>query len=115
MNTVLKQHYLAELTSARQARRSGDFTAAFQHLERAHVLSQRFAVAHAATHLRMLSLGWRVRDGREILGQVPRAIAALLFSRVWVPEGNTGRANVSAFAPMPVPEDLKAVLVRSKE
>ncbi|WP_407070145.1 DUF3703 domain-containing protein [Marinobacter sp.] len=28
----------------------------------------------------------------------------------WVPVENTGRANVSAFTPMPLPEDLARVL-----
>ena len=36
-----------------------------------------------------------------------RMVAALLSSRVWVPLGNTGRARVSAFRPMPVPPDLR--------
>jgi hypothetical protein len=37
-------------------------------------------------------------------------LAAALFSRLWVPVGNTGGANVSAFRPMPVPEDLQRLL-----
>ncbi|MFY9315408.1 MAG: DUF3703 domain-containing protein [Burkholderiales bacterium] len=47
---------------------------------------------------------------REMLGQLARIFAALLFSRVWVPVGTTGGANVSAFAPMPVPEDLRRLM-----
>ncbi|BAU77229.1 hypothetical protein ppKF707_5291 [Metapseudomonas furukawaii] len=50
------------------------------------------------------------RDYREMLGQVPRILAALLFSKVWVPEGNTGRARVSAFRPMPISAELKQLL-----
>ena len=41
-------------------------------------------------------------------------MAALLFSRLWVPLGNTGGANVSAFKPMAISEDL-AVLLREPE
>jgi hypothetical protein len=37
-------------------------------------------------------------------------VAAALFSRLWVPVGNTGGANVSAARPMPVPSDLQAIL-----
>jgi hypothetical protein len=110
MKAELKQHYLSELSSARKARQLGDAPTAFYHLERAHILSQRYAFAHAATHLRMLQLGWCVGDRQEVIGQLTRAIAALLFSRVWIPVGNTGRARVSAFAPMPVPDDLARVL-----
>ena len=112
MDNELKQFYRAELDAARKAEAVGDFPRAFIHLERAHILSQRFALAHSATHLRMLKLGWRTRNSREVLGQLTRALAALVFSRIWVPVGNTGRANVSAFAPMPVPEDLAQVLKR---
>ncbi|MEP4545654.1 MAG: DUF3703 domain-containing protein [Saccharospirillum sp.] len=110
MNNQLKSFYLAERVAATDAEDRGDLHAAFRHLERAHILSQKFAFAHAATHLRMFRLGWRTRDAREALGQLVRAIAALLFSRIWVPVGNTGRANVSAFEPMPVPDDLVRVL-----
>ena len=110
MNTELRTFYLKELAAAADAENRGDDGTAFRHLERAHILSQKFALAHAATHLRMFRLGWRRRDAREVLGQLTRAVAALLFSRLWVPVGNTGRANVSAFEPMPVPEDLANVL-----
>jgi len=110
MHSELKPSYIAELEATRRAEGAGDFQTAFTHLERAHILSQKYALAHAATHLRMLRLGWRTRDDREVLGQLTRTIAALVFSRIWVPVGNTGRANVSAFAPTPVPEDLAEIL-----
>ncbi len=112
MDNELKQFYQTELDAARKMEALGNFPQAFMHLERAHILSQSFPLAHSATHLRMLKLGWRTRNIREVLGQLTRAFAALIFSRIWVPVGNTGRANVSAFAPMPVPEDLAQVLKR---
>lgn len=114
MHSELKPSYIAELEATGRAEGAGDFQTAFTHLERAHILSQKYALAHAATHLRMLRLGWRTRDVREVLGQLTRTIAALVFSRIWVPVGNTGRANVSAFAPMPVPEDLAEVLGKTR-
>ena len=87
-----------------------DLRTAFAHLERAHILSQRLMVMHVRTHMAMLRIGWRRRDIRELLGQSTRIVAATVFSRIWVPTGNTGGANVSAFRPMPIPEDLNAVL-----
>lgn len=99
-----------ELVLAAAHRRAGEYEAAFARLERAHILSQRHAFAHAGVHLRMWRLGWERRDAREIVGQLPRILAALLFSRLWVPAGNTGGTNVSAFRPMPMPADLRAVL-----
>jgi hypothetical protein len=58
----------------------------------------------------MLLAGWQQRDFREMLGQALRIPAALLFSRLWVPLGNTGRARVSAFKPMPLAEEMRRLL-----
>ncbi|WP_275546831.1 DUF3703 domain-containing protein [Pseudomonas sp. Marseille-Q0931] len=84
-------------------------------LERAHILTQRRPWLHARSHWLMLRAGWQQGDMREVLGQVPRILAALLFSRIWVPVGNTGRARVSAFQPMPVTEDLQALLASERQ
>ena len=45
-------------------------------------------------------------------GQATRIVAAALFSWIWVPVGNTGGARVSALQPMPLPDDLRALLER---
>jgi hypothetical protein len=84
-------------------------------LERAHILSQPLAGAHVRTHLAMLAYALRRRDGHEIVGQVLRVIVAGPGS--WTgryPVGNTGGANVSAFRPMPVPDDLRPLLERTQ-
>ena len=84
---------------------------ALDQLERAHVLGQRDFVRHARVHVLMLRAAWALGDGREIRGQLLRvALVPLghLFRRL--PAGNTGRSNVSAFAPMDVPADLKRLL-----
>ncbi|MGH8108509.1 MAG: DUF3703 domain-containing protein [Arenimonas sp.] len=92
------------------ARISDDLNLAFHHYERAHVLSQKYTIPHVKSHLGMLRVGYLRKDAREILGQCIRVLAALIFSRLWVPLGNTGGANVSALKPMPIPEDLKLLL-----
>jgi hypothetical protein len=69
------------------------------------------AGAHVRTHVAMLAYALRRRDSHEIGGQILRLVLAGPGS--WsgrYPVGNTGGADVSAFRPMPVPEDLKAVL-----
>jgi hypothetical protein len=106
--------YVRELDGGYVAFHRGDFAEAFRHFERAHILGQRRTRLHVRAHVAMLKLAWRRRDKREILGQLSRVVAAAVFSRIWVPEGNTGGANVSAFEPMPIPDDLKAVLERSR-
>jgi hypothetical protein len=84
---------------------------AFHHYERAHILSQKYMWPHIQSHLGMLHIGYRRNDLREIAGQCIRMLAALIFSKLWVPLGNTGGANVSALRPMPIPDDLKQVLL----
>ncbi|MBI2397169.1 MAG: DUF3703 domain-containing protein [Xanthomonadales bacterium] len=110
MNEKLRTAYCNEHAATDAAISRGDFEVAFAHLERAHVLSQRFAFAHTWTHLRMLGVGWRRHDLREVIGQVFRSVAALTKSKIWVPLGNTGGANVNPFKPMPVPPDLRPYL-----
>lgn len=106
----MRRAFAMEWQRATQAREAGDLDRAFAHLERAHILGQRATALHLRSHIGMLALA-RIRgDGREIVGQLVRIVAAALFSRLWVPDGNTGRAAVSALQPMPVPEDLARVL-----
>jgi hypothetical protein len=99
--------YADEVRLAKLALQRGDFETTFIHLERAHVLAQRMTGRHTYTHALMLVAGLRRGDIREVVGQVPRMVAAVLFSRLWVPRGNSGRARVSAFEPMPVPDELR--------
>jgi hypothetical protein len=62
----------------------------------------------------MLGAAVRRRDRREIVGQLFRLIVAAPGSFTGrYPIGNTGGANVSAFAPMPIPEDLQPLLTAS--
>lgn len=110
MSPPLRQAIDQALQQAKAARVAHDIPQAYHWLERAHILSQRRPLLHALTHWRMLQLGWQTRDLREILGQVPRVLAALLFSKIWVPLGNTGRARVSAFAPAPLSDELRQLL-----
>lgn len=106
-STDVDDAYEQEVDRADKALRQGDFEIAFRHLERAHVLAQRMTGRHTFIHWRMLAAGLRRGDLREAAGQLPRIVASILFSRLWVPRGNTGRARVSAFTPMPVPDDLR--------
>ena len=102
------------MNAASAATARGDAEAAFRHLERAHILSQRHTGQHVRVHWLMLKVGASRRDRREVLGQLSRIIAAAVFSRIWVPIGNTGRANVSAMKPMPVPDDLRRILTQGE-
>lgn len=102
--------YSEEISLARLALQCRNYDMCFVHLERAHVLAQRMTGKHTYVHWLMLVAGLRRRDYREVVGQVPRMLASVLSSRLWVPSGNTGRARLSALKPMPVPEDLRHLL-----
>ncbi|MWV16346.1 DUF3703 domain-containing protein [Pseudomonas sp. L-22-4S-12] len=110
MRSAARAALAAAFAEARHALRAGEAQAALRSLERAHILGQRLPLAHAEAHWLMLRAGWQARDWREVLGQLPRIVAALLFSRIWVPVGNSGRARVSAFQPMPLSAELKRLL-----
>jgi len=101
----------AELDAARAARSSGDTSSEWTHLERAHILSQPIAVAHVRTHAAMFTAALRRRDRHELAGQLVRIIVAAPGSITGkYPIGNTGGADVSALAPMPIPDDLRPLL-----
>lgn len=110
MHPKLQQAYNDEITMAAAQYRAGDLEPAFSHLERAHILGQSFPIAHARAHYWMLKVGWKRRDFVEVFGQIPRIIGALLFSKIWVPLGNTGGARVPPFRSMPISEDLRRLL-----
>ena len=111
MKTEIRQAYVAEMTLAQKAYSESQLELCFGHLERAHILGQRFFWPHFFSHWWMLKIGFGRKDIREIFGQIIRMIAvfpASLFG--WVPVGNTGGANVSALKPMPIPHDLALFL-----
>ncbi len=115
MRTPSKQQlataWTQERHAAKEAIRHNDTSLAWTHLERAHIVSQPMAGPHVRTHLAMLRLALRTRRPHEVAGQVFRTVVAAPGS--WTgryPLGNTGGANVSAFAPMAIPQDLQPLL-----
>ena len=101
------------LTSA--SRPSNGQAVAWAALEDAHVLSQPWAWTHARVHWAMLTHAGRSRDRSEVLGQLNRLLLAVpgsLSGRY--PAGNTGRARVSAFQPMPIRDDLATLLATER-
>ena len=89
----------------------GELAAAFAQLERAHILGQRALGAHLRVHGWMLRIAIARRDAREMRGQLWRLLLTPLGHLSGrLPVGNTGGANVSAFAAMPIPADLQAIL-----
>lgn len=104
--------YRSEVDAGYAAMKSGDLNEAFRRFERAHILGQRSTRLHLRAHVAMLKVARRRGDRREIIGQLTRIAAAALFSRIWVPMGNTGGVNMSTLRRMPIPEDLKRILAQ---
>ncbi len=111
MPPAARARYDTSLAEARALAADGNISAAWVRLQTAHILSQRWWRLHVHTHWRMLVLALRTRDRREITGQLARLVVAGPGSATGrYPTGNTGRANVPATRPMPVPDDLAALL-----
>ncbi|WP_428627674.1 DUF3703 domain-containing protein [Sphingopyxis sp.] len=111
MKLGVKAAFAAEMAYARSAEATGDIALTKRHLERAHILGQRWYLAHVKTHFHMLRLALKQSDAKEARGQLVRLIGAAPFHMAgWVPVGNTGGADVSPTLPMPIPSDLQFYL-----
>ena len=107
---ALHQAFEASMVAGKAALQAGEMANAYAAFERAHVLGQPRTGQHLRAHLGFLRWAVRQRDLRELFGQLTRIVAALLFTRIWLPTGNTGGARVSAFRPMPVSDELARLL-----
>ena len=113
MPSGIRPYYRAELAASEQAEGAGQLQVAWHHLERAHILGQRWPLEHNAVHWRMLKFGIRIKNAKEIVGQFPRLLFGGVKSFVGtVPIGNTGGADVPALKPMELPPDLAILLER---
>jgi hypothetical protein len=110
MQQQLKEVFCSEMHKAIHSYKKNELDSAFYHLERAHILGQLFIIPHTKSHWWMLKVAFRKRNFKEVLGQVTRIIASILFSKIWVPSGNTGGTDVNPFKSMPIPDDLKVFL-----
>jgi len=111
----LHEYIANEIALADDSLAAGDHVAAKHHLERAHILGQAFTADHTRVHFRMLRLGWRMRDVREVVGQLIRIVGAATKTPFGIyPTGNTGGADVWFFQSRPIPDDLLKILNEAK-
>ncbi len=114
MPPALKPYFEAELEKYQNNFSSGNLKSAWNHLERAHILGQKYPYAHTLVHWRMLQFGISIKSGREVLGQIPRLIFGGLKSFVGkIPVGNPGGANVPPLKSFPIQKELKAIFIRA--
>jgi hypothetical protein len=111
VNATLQAAYGLEVERARRAARERRWDEALALLGRAHVLGQAHVVPHVRAHALMLAIELRRRALGGAAGQLLRIVLGAIGSAVGrVPTGNTGASDVSMFMPMPVPDDLRALL-----
>lgn len=115
MTHKLHSAFQHEMTSATDFYHSKDYQRCFTHLERAHILGQRYYIPHITAHWWMLKVGLKVSDTREIFGQLIRILASVGSIIGWVPTGNTGGTNISALKSLPIPTDLKPYLTENRQ
>ncbi|MBK8520331.1 MAG: DUF3703 domain-containing protein [Chitinophagaceae bacterium] len=103
--------YREELLYAKNEFEKKHYQQSWRHLERAHILGQPYPAEHTAVHWKMLKFGIKVKNSREIIGQLPRLLVGGVKSFVGkIPVGNTGGANVPPLQPMEIPEDLAVII-----
>ena len=103
-----RQLIAEEMAVFEHAKDSGNSADSWRALERAHIVSQLYLGPHLASHWAMLRFAVNERNTKEVVGQIFRlALAPLGAITGRIPNGNTGRATVSAFQSMEIPADLQ--------
>ncbi|MFI1745149.1 DUF3703 domain-containing protein [Thalassobellus sediminis] len=110
----LKPYYKAELVKYRNEFLSGNLKSAWSHLERAHIIGQKYPYAHTFVHWKMLQFGIKIKSGKEIMGQIPRLIFGGVKSFVGkIPVGNPGGSNVPLLKAFPIEKELEDIFVKA--
>jgi hypothetical protein len=111
----LKPFFLKEIEIAGRYLLMNDFRSCWHHLERAHILGQPYPYHHTLVHWKMLLFGIKLKDKREIVGQIPRLLVGGVKSFVGeIPVGNTGGANVSPLKSMEICAELNKIIEENK-
>ncbi|MFT6827734.1 MAG: hypothetical protein ACI9Z3_000822 [Roseivirga sp.] len=111
----LRPYFQAKLQAYALAYKAGDLSKAWMHLERAHIIGQRYPFAHTFVHWKMLQFGFRIKSGKEVIGQIPRLLVGGVKSFVGkVPIGNPGGANVPPMKPFPIEMDIQEIFRKAK-
>ncbi|XDD54591.1 DUF3703 domain-containing protein [Leptospira sp. WS4.C2] len=115
MHPILKQAFSLEMNQAKNLYKESKYTESFFHLERAHILGQRFVIPHTYNHWWMLKVGIRKKDNREIFGQLVRLVVAGIGSLIGrVPLGNTGGANIGIMQILPIEREFQILFEKAE-
>ncbi|MFC4633220.1 DUF3703 domain-containing protein [Dokdonia ponticola] len=111
---ALLPYYQEALANYSIAYKKGHLETAWQYLERAHIIGQRYPYAHTLVHWKMLQFGCKIKSRKEILGQIPRLVFGGVKSFVGkIPVGNPGGANVPPLRSFPIEKELQDIFVKA--
>ncbi len=114
MPALLKPYFFLELKKYVVCYNKKDFATAWNHLERAHVIGQKYPYQHSLVHYKMLLFGFKIKNIKEIFGQITRLLFGGVKSFVGkIPVGNTGGSNVHPLKPMPISVELQEIFKKA--
>lgn len=106
----LKPYFQSELEKYREEYLGGNLRGAWNYLERAHVIGQKYPYEHTLVHWKMLLFGIKIKSVREVVGQFPRLIFGGIKSFVGkIPHGNPGGANVPPLKSFPIKREIQVI------
>jgi hypothetical protein len=115
MPSQLKSFFYSELDDYKLNFLNKNLDKAWRNLERVHVLGQNYPYEHSLVHFKMLVYGFKTKNTKEIIGQIPRLLLGGVKSFVdKVPVGNTGGANVPPLKSLPIENELLEILNKIK-
>lgn len=115
MPKSLEPFYDQELEKFQTEYSIGNLKNAWRHLERAHIIGQKYPFVHTLVHWKMLQFGLKIKSGKEIFGQIPRLIFGGVKSFVGkIPLGNPGGANVPPLKPFPIEKELQDIFRKAE-
>ena len=110
----LEPYYLEELRSYHTECLKGNLEKAWKHLERAHIIGQKYPYPHTLVHWKMLKFGFKIKSRKEIFGQIPRLIFGGVKSFVGkIPIGNPGGANIPPLKSFPIEKELQDIFTNA--
>jgi Protein of unknown function (DUF3703) len=111
----LQPFYKTEMENYHTQFSKHKFSDAWHHLERAHVMVQKYPFAHSKVHWEMLKFGIKLKNTKEIMGQIPRLIFGGVKSFVGkVPIGNPGGANVPPLKPFEIEQEIIEIFKKAQ-
>jgi len=114
MPVALKPFFKQSLQDYAIALSRKEMAEAWYHLEKAHVIGQRYPYHHSLVHWKMLVFGCRIKSVKEVIGQIPRLLVGGVKSFVGtIPVGNTGGANVPPMRSMPIQQEIREIFEKA--